>query len=315
MLKMEAKITERNLKPIKQLRGSAESFRSVIENSEAGYFMIDKEGLIQDVNDGWLKMYKYSSPDEIIGKHYTFVQQPEDIETAMEFVNGIMNNDPRYISGEFSRKCKDGSKGYHRFSARPVIRDGAAAGIEGFLIDTTKAKEDEEERERLMDMLRSKNEELQSIVYISSHDLRGPLININGFSNSLANNCSKLQKLLFNQNIDNKKEILALIDETIPEDLLFITEGTKKMKTLIDGLLQVSRVGTVEVKMENLDMNEIIENIIANVSYRTQEIGASIILHRELPPCYGDSNQINQLFSNLIDNAIKYLDPKRKGEI
>ncbi|MCF7954517.1 MAG: PAS domain S-box protein [Phycisphaerae bacterium] len=313
----KAKITERNLETIDQLRESVERFRSVIENSEAGYFMIDKDGIIQDVNGGWLKMYKYASSDEVIGKHFTFTKQPEDKETAVEFVNGIMNNDPRYMGGEFSRKCKDGSTGYHRFSARPVIRDGKTAGIEGFIIDSTKAKEDEQERKRLMEMLRSKNEELQSIVYISSHDLRGPLVNINGFSGSLANNCAKLRKLLSNEKIDNDiaKEILELIDETIPEDLLFITEGTKKMKTLIDGLLQVSRVGTVKVKMENLDMNEVIENIIANVSYRIQQIDTSITLHRELPPCYGDNNQINQLFSNLIDNAIKYLDPNRKGEI
>jgi len=311
------KISDTYLKTIDKPRESGERFRSVIENSEAGYFMIDKEGIIQYVNDGWVKMYKYSSSDEVIGKHYVVIQHSEDIESAMEFINGIMNNDPRYMRGEFSRKCKDGSTGYHRFSAKPVIRDGEAAGIEGFIIDTTKAKEGEQERERLMNMLRSKNEELQSIVYVSSHDLRGPLININGFSGSLADNCSKLQKRLLNENIDteSKKEILELIKETIPEDLLFITEGTKKMQTLIDGLLQVSRVGTVEVKMESLDMNEIIENIIANVSYRAKEIGASITCQNDLPSCYGDSNQVNQLFSNLMDNAIKYLDPNRKGEI
>lgn len=160
-------------------------------------------------------------------------------------------------------------------------------------------------------------EELQSIVYISSHDLRGPLVNIDGFSNSLKNNCKRLQGLLANETISDgtKQEVFELIEETIPEDLLFITEGTKKMKSLIDGLLQVSRVGTVEVKMENLDMNKIIENIIANVSYKAQKSGAVITLQSDLPECYGDSSQIDQLFSNLIDNAIKYLEPKRQGMI
>ena len=314
---MVDKISDTELETIDKPRESGERFRSVIENSEAGYFMIDKEGIIQDVNDGWVKMYKYSSSDEVIGKHYAVIQQPEDLEEAKEFVNGIMNNNPMYMRGEFSRKCKDGSTGYHRFSAKPVIRDGKTAGIEGFIIDTTKAKESEQVRKRLMNMLRSKNEELQRIVYVSSHDLRGPLININGFSGSLADNCSKLQKLISNENIseENKKEISELLEDTIPEDLLFITEGTKKMKTLIDGLLQVSRVGTVEVKMEILDMNQIIENIIANVSYRAKEIGASVTFQNDLPTCYGDSSQVNQLFSNLMDNAIKYLDPNRKGEI
>ena len=160
-------------------------------------------------------------------------------------------------------------------------------------------------------------EELQDIIYISSHDLRSPLINIDGFSGSLANNCKQLQKLLANEKIcdDKKNEVFKLLDEIIPEDLLFIAEGTKKMKVLIDGLLRVSRIGHVEVKMENLDMNKIIEKIIANFSYKTKKTGTSIILQNELPVCYGDSSQIDQLFSNLIDNAIKYLDPKRKGRI
>ncbi|MBW8015424.1 MAG: GHKL domain-containing protein [Planctomycetes bacterium] len=173
-----------------------------------------------------------------------------------------------------------------------------------------------EQAEKIM-QLHKMIEELQSIVYISSHDLRSPLVNIDGFSGSLTNNCKQLRKLLANEKIseDVKKEVLDLLQETIPEDLMFITEGTKKMKTLINGLLEVSRVGTVEVKMENLDMHKIIENIIANVSYKTKELGASITIQSDLPPCHGDSTQIDQLFSNLIDNAIKYLDPKRKGHI
>jgi len=160
-------------------------------------------------------------------------------------------------------------------------------------------------------------DELQSIVYISSHDLRAPLINIDGFSGSLAGNCVKLQKLLVNEDISEnvKDDVLELIEETIPEDLQFITEGTKKMKALIDGLLQVSRVGTVEVEMGNLDMNEIVENIISNVSFRAKEKCATVTCQNDLPPCYADSSQINQLFSNLIDNSIKYLSPERKGKV
>lgn len=170
---------------------------------------------------------------------------------------------------------------------------------------------------RTIEMLKLKNEELQSIVYISSHDLRSPLVNIVGFSDSLSCNCDKLRKMLINENIseDVKKEVFELIEETIPEDLKFITEGSRRMKSLIDGLLQVSRVGTIEIKNENLDMNKIIENIIANVTYRTNEIDATITAQLDLPPCHADANQICQLFSNLIDNSIKYLDQKRKGQI
>jgi len=127
------------------LREGEKRFRSIVENTEAGYFYIDRDGLIQDVNESWVKMYGYSSADEIIGKHFTIIQKADDVEAAKEFVNGIIKGDPQYLTGEFSRKCKDDSIGYHTFSARPVFRFGEVAGIEGFIIDTTERKQAEEQ--------------------------------------------------------------------------------------------------------------------------------------------------------------------------
>ncbi len=126
------------------LRESEERFRSIIENTDAGYFFIDKGGFIQDVNESWVKMYGYSSKDQIIGQHFAIIQKADDIEKAKEFVNGIMRGDAKYVTGEFSRKCKDGTIGYHTFSARPVSRFGEVIGIEGFIIDTTERRGMEE---------------------------------------------------------------------------------------------------------------------------------------------------------------------------
>ena len=123
---------------------SEERFRSIVKNTDAGYFFIDKDGFIQDVNDTWLNMYKYSSPKEVIGVHYRIIQKIEDVEKAKEFVDGIMREDSQYLTGEFSRKCKDGTIGYHTFSARPAVRSGETVGIEGFIIDTTDRKKAEE---------------------------------------------------------------------------------------------------------------------------------------------------------------------------
>ncbi len=123
----------------------------ILENIEAGYFYIDKDGIIRDVNEAWVKLYKYNSRKEIIGKHFAVIQKIDDYEQAVEFVNGIMAGNPEYLKGEFSRKCKDGTIGYHTFSAGPVIIDGNIEGIEGIIIDTTKRKNLEEE------LLKNKN--------------------------------------------------------------------------------------------------------------------------------------------------------------
>jgi len=116
----------------------------IVENSTAGYFFIDKAGVFRQVNDAWVKMYKYDTQEEIIGHHFTEIQRLEDKELSNEFVQEIMNNNPAYLTGEFSRKCKDGSIGYHSFSANPVIEKARVIGIEGFIIDISKRKSAEE---------------------------------------------------------------------------------------------------------------------------------------------------------------------------
>ena len=139
------------------LQESSERFRSIIDNTEAGYFFIDTEGIIRDVNQAWANMYKYSSVDEIIGHHFTEVQQLDDIELAKDFVAGIMRGDSKYMSGEFSRQCKDGSIGYHTFTANPVMRQGEVVGIEGFIIDSTESK-------IIKESLRKSEEEYRTLI-------------------------------------------------------------------------------------------------------------------------------------------------------
>ncbi len=118
--------------------------REIINSTLAGYFYIDKDGLFQKVNAAWLKMHKYSSEDEIVGKHFSITQVDMDLEKAKEFVSQMFKSGESQ-TGEFSRLCKDGSIGYHSYTVRPVMDGGEVAGIEGFLIDTTelnKAKRD-----------------------------------------------------------------------------------------------------------------------------------------------------------------------------
>lgn len=182
--------------------------------------------------------------------------------------------------------------------------------------DITKRKKAEQEMERLMRLLESKNEELQSIVYSASHDLRSPLVNINGFSGFLKTHCGQLQQLLHDKAIPEtiRNAAESLLRQDIPEDLEFITLSAKKMESLINGLLQVSRIGTTVICPVPLNMNALIGGIIKNAAYRIQETGADVTTDN-LPACVADADQINQVFSNLLDNALKYADPSRKPRI
>ena len=140
---MVTDITERR-RAEEAIRETESRFRSIIENTDAGYFFIDKDGYIRNVNSAWLRLYRYDSADEVLGQHFTVIQNVDDVEKAEEFVDEIMNGNNRYLAGEFSRKCKDGTIGYHSFSARPVFCFGTVAGIEGFIIDITKRIQTEE---------------------------------------------------------------------------------------------------------------------------------------------------------------------------
>ncbi|MFC1650280.1 PAS domain S-box protein [Candidatus Latescibacterota bacterium] len=167
--------TLRNIE--KALIESEKRFRSIVESTEAGYFFIDKGGIIRDVNDSWVRLYGYSSKDEIIGEHFTVIQKVDDIEKAKEFVNGIMKGKSDYLTGESSRKCMDGSIGYHTFSARPVKKSGKTIGIEGFIIDTTERKKaqeafihEKEEAQRYLDVAK---------VIFMIHDSEGKVSLIN----------------------------------------------------------------------------------------------------------------------------------------
>jgi len=119
-----------------RLRDSEQRLRGIIANAQSGYFFIDRDGVYRQVNDAWLRMHKYDSPDEIIGRHYSVTQVDADLGKAKRVVEGLLAGDP-IPTGEFSRLCKDGSIGYHTFSASPVFSDHEVIGLEGFLTDTT----------------------------------------------------------------------------------------------------------------------------------------------------------------------------------
>jgi len=136
-----------------------EKFRSVINHSGAGYFRIDKAGKYEEVNNAWAHLYKYNSPDEIIGKHYSLSRSAEDFAELEKTFQKVLNGET-IPHGEVKRICKDGSCGFHTVTMTPVVRNGKIVGVEGFILDTTSRRLAEKEllenKMRLEEMLRQK---------------------------------------------------------------------------------------------------------------------------------------------------------------
>ncbi len=174
--------------------------------------------------------------------------------------------------------------------------------------DTTEQKKYEQEREKLLKQLQSKNEELESIIYVTSHDLRAPLVNISAYVSELSDCFKKIHNMHRDNSMPEKE-----IDNIINDMTLFVsilTSSTDKMANLLKGLLQVCRLGRQEPQLTLENMNLLIDNIVTSLSYQLKEAKAKVELD-ELPNCMVDKQLISQVFSNLLENAVKYRDPNR----
>ena len=170
-------------------------------------------------------------------------------------------------------------------------------------------------KERTKELI-DKNKELEQIVYVTSHDLRSPLINIEGYNKVIGKAIGEVASVLESSEVsaEIKNKVSAIVKEDMVNAEKYISSSIVKMEVLINGLLQISRLGRIELKKERLDMNDIIFDITNAMKYQLQQADVKLDVS-DLPSCTGDRSQISQLFSNLLDNSVKFLDPARQGII
>ena len=164
--------------------------------------------------------------------------------------------------------------------------------------------------------LGAKNEELESFVYVVSHDLRAPLVNLQGFSEELRVSCVELKAKLDQLALPAHEQagLLQIVAESIPESLRFIANSTRKLQHLIDALLLLSRTGREEYSMELIDV-ELLVKATSEVLRQSVAQSGAVLKLTPLPDAFADQTAVGQVFSNLIGNAIKYLQKGRPGTI
>lgn len=268
-------------------------------------------GEIENWNRGAEELYGYPE-SEVLGRISHEVLQtvfPEPwpkIEAALRLGNW---------TGELRHRTRSGKELLVAARLQLVGGEDGVPRVLETIRDITEQKLAEEKLTALAQSLSEKNKELETIVYIASHDLRSPLVNIQGFSRELIHSCNALRaRLATISESANDSEVQRLLDSDIPEAVEFIQAGVTKIDILLAGFLRYSRLGRVALKLDRLEMNVLIENISNAMEFQIKELGV-ILKVEKLPACRGDSTLISQVFSNLIENAIKYRSPKRPCKI
>jgi PAS domain S-box-containing protein len=300
-----------------ELRDSAQRLRAILETAVEGIITIDERGIIESVNPAAEEIFGYLG-SELIGRDVSLLMPSPYRETHDEYIADYLRTGQAKIIGigrEVVGQRKDGTV-FPMDLAVSEVRLSDRRLFTGFVRDITERKKSEARLAELAQTLVEKNKELETIVYVASHDLRSPLVNIQGFSQELARACNRLRTLLQPQGraAAPGADLDQLLTEDIPEALEFIQAGVARIDALLAGFLRYSRLGRAALKLESLQMNAMLAAIAKSMEFQVQQAGAQLRI-APLPNCIADATQLTQVFSNLLDNALKYRDSGRPGRI
>jgi len=281
-------ITDRK-KAEEQLVQKINQINALISSVPAFIFLKDKELKYIAFNEAFAKMLNRSN-DDIIGKT-DFDLFPEEIaKTRFEIeYKMISNKEHSYINEEYI-ECGNNGEFIWTLTNRKLFFDnyGEVRGLVGTIMDITKNKASETELAQFAEELKRSNKDLEQFAYIASHDLQEPLRKVIAFSQRL------------------RTKYYDIVDETGKEYINRMESASERMQKMINDLLMFSRISTKANPFSQVDLNIVFENVLNDLEFIIKKSKAKIEISEKLPIIEADEIQLNQLFSNLIGNGIKY---------
>ena len=164
--------------------------------------------------------------------------------------------------------------------------------------------------------LAEKDTENEMFIYSVSHDLRSPLVNLQGFGKELSLTAADLRAALAEASLPEKTRarVETLLTNDMGTAIHFIQNAVTRLSSIIDSLLRLSRAGRVVLARQPVDVQAVVGRVVGALSGTTSQQQVEVVVH-ELPPALGDTTATEQVFANLIGNAVKYRDPARPGRV
>ncbi|MBE7201045.1 MAG: PAS domain-containing protein, partial [Parafilimonas terrae] len=284
-----------------ELAASEARFRAAVAAVRGVLWTNDAEGRMVGPQPGWAAITGQTF-EEYQGFGWAKAVHPDDAGPSIAAWNETVAQRKTFVF-EHRVRTQDGTYRHYAIRAVPVLNeDGAIREWVGVHTDITAQREAEAE-------LRESNEEIQRYAYIVSHDLRAPLVNVMGFTSELAETQAELRTLLAGH------PDAARIDADMGEALGFIGAAVTRMERLIAAILKLSREGRRRFEPEPLDMTGLLSRLADASRHQAGSQNATVTIAPDLPTIAADRLAIEQIFGNLLDNALKYLEAGRPGRI
>jgi PAS domain S-box-containing protein len=272
----------------RERRKSEERLRAVVETAADAIITIDASGHIETLNPAATRLFGYTAA-EVLGRNVSLLMPEPDRSGHDGYLRRYLETGEPHVIGsgrEVTAQHKDGSR-IPIDLAVSEMHLGERRLFTGILHDLTQRKRAEARQVELIDDLQAVNEELKNFAYVVSHDLKAPLRGIGSLSDWLLS------------------DYADKIDDQGREYLTLMKNRVSRMDALIDGILEYSRVGRINETHMAVDLNSLVADIIQLLAPPAE---VRISVEGPLPTVIGERTRLQQVFQNLISNAIKHRD-------
>lgn len=307
------------------MRESEERFKNAFEYSGIGMALVSTGGRWLRVNQCLTETFGYST-SEMLDLDFQTITHPDDLDADLEMVGQMLRGEIDHYHLEKRYFHKDGHLIWALLTVS-LVRDeqGQPLYFISQIQDITEEKQAThklEDANRLLEatveQLQQANGEVRQFAYIMSHDFRSPLANLAGFSHILSGASAtvrEITKTVAPHLDDAQTQALdEALEQQIPTALHYIDSAVQRLDHYTAAILKLSRIGHQHLNLEVVSSRAVVQAVIDSLSAQINEQGIEVTVD-DLPDVRADSMALDQIFGNVLANAVNYLHPQRPGVI